>query len=44
MIAPLRPLANLAGGSVGSLAYRLLGGAPAPLVKRMYSSPASTST
>jgi polyhydroxyalkanoate synthase len=36
MIAPLRPLANVAGGSVGSLAYKLLGGAPAPLVKRMY--------
>jgi polyhydroxyalkanoate synthase subunit PhaC len=36
MIAPLRPLANLAGGGVGTLAYKLLGGAPAPLVKRMY--------
>lgn len=36
MVAPLRPLANVAGGSVGSLAYKLLGGAPAPLVKRMY--------
>ncbi len=36
MVAPLRPLANLAGGSVGALAYRALGGAPAPLVKRLY--------
>jgi polyhydroxyalkanoate synthase subunit PhaC len=36
MVAPLRPLANIAGGGVGTLAYKLLGGAPAPLVKRMY--------
>ncbi len=36
LVAPLRPLANIAGGSVGTLAYRALGGAPAPLVKRMY--------
>ena len=36
MVAPLRPLANLAGGGIGTLAYKLLGGAPAPLVKRMY--------
>ncbi len=36
MVAPLRPLANIAGGSFGTLAYRALGGAPAPLVKRMY--------
>jgi poly[(R)-3-hydroxyalkanoate] polymerase subunit PhaC len=36
MIAPLRPLVNFAGGGVGTLAYKLLGGAPAPLVKRMY--------
>jgi len=36
MVAPLRPLANLAGGGVGTLAYKALGGAPAPLVKRMY--------
>jgi polyhydroxyalkanoate synthase subunit PhaC len=36
MIAPLRPLVNIAGGGVGTLAYKLLGGAPAPLVKRMY--------
>lgn len=36
MVAPLRPLVNIAGGGVGTLAYKLLGGAPAPLVKRMY--------
>jgi polyhydroxyalkanoate synthase subunit PhaC len=36
LVAPLRPLANLAGGGVGTIAYRALGGAPAPLVKRMY--------
>ncbi len=36
MVAPLRPLANVAGGGVGTLAYKLLGGAPAPLVRRMY--------
>jgi polyhydroxyalkanoate synthase subunit PhaC len=36
LVAPLRPLANIAGGGVGTLAYKLLGGAPAPLVKRMY--------
>lgn len=36
LVAPLRPLANLAGGGVGTLAYKALGGAPAPLVKRMY--------
>ena len=36
LVAPLRPLVNLAGGSVGTLAYKALGGAPAPLVKRAY--------
>jgi len=36
MVAPLRPLANVAGGGIGTLAYKLLGGAPAPLVTRMY--------
>lgn len=36
MVAPLRPLANMAGGGLGTLAYKVLGGAPAPLVKRMY--------
>lgn len=36
LIAPFRPLVNLAGGSVGSALYKLLGGAPAPLVRRIY--------
>ncbi len=36
LVAPFRPLANLAGGTVGTLAYRALGGAPAPLVQTMY--------
>ncbi len=36
LIAPLRPLVNLAGGTVGSVLYRMLGGAPAPLVRRIY--------
>jgi polyhydroxyalkanoate synthase len=36
MIAPLRPIALLAGGRIGSLAYRTLGGAPAPLVRRAF--------
>ncbi len=36
LVAPLRPLVNIAGGSVGTAAYKLLGGAPAPLVKRVY--------
>lgn len=36
LVAPLRPLANIAGGTVGTALYRLLGGAPAPIVKRVY--------
>lgn len=36
LVAPLRPLVNVAGGSVGALAYKALGGAPAPLVRRAY--------
>jgi polyhydroxyalkanoate synthase len=36
LVAPLRPLVNIAGGSVGTALYRALGGAPAPLVKRVY--------
>ena len=36
MVAPLRPLVNLAGGAGPTLLYRLLGGAPAPIVKRAY--------
>ena len=44
LVAPLRPIDAITGGGVGHAAYQLLGGAPAPLVKRSYSSPASTST
>ena len=33
-MAPLRPVANITGGRVGTALYRVLGGAPAPLVKR----------
>ncbi len=36
MVAPLRPLVNLAGGAGPTLLYRMLGGAPAPIVKRAY--------
>lgn len=36
LAAPLRPLANVAGGSIGTVLYRALGTAPAPLVKRAY--------
>jgi polyhydroxyalkanoate synthase subunit PhaC len=36
MIAPLRPLVDLTGGLAGSVIYRALGGAPAPVVKRAY--------
>ena len=36
LIAPLRPIAIRTGGRVGTAAYRLLGGAPAPLVKRAF--------
>lgn len=36
LVAPFRPLVNLAGGSVGTVLYRMLGGAPAPLVRRIY--------
>ena len=36
MVAPLRPLANLTGGRVIGALSGLLGGAPAPLVKRAY--------
>jgi polyhydroxyalkanoate synthase len=32
MIAPLRRLASLTGGALGTTLYRMLGGAPAPLV------------
>jgi polyhydroxyalkanoate synthase len=36
LIAPLRPIAIRTGGRLGTLAYRTLGGAPAPLVKRAF--------
>lgn len=36
MVAPLRPVALLTGGRIGTLAYRTLGGAPAPLVRRAF--------
>jgi polyhydroxyalkanoate synthase len=36
LIAPLRPIAIRTGGRVGTLAYRMLGGAPAPLVKKAF--------
>jgi polyhydroxyalkanoate synthase subunit PhaC len=36
LVAPLRPIAAVTGGRGISLAYFLLGGAPAPLVKRGY--------
>jgi polyhydroxyalkanoate synthase subunit PhaC len=36
LVAPLRPLNRLGAGQLVSLAYRALGGAPAPLVKRAY--------
>ncbi len=36
MVAPLRPLVDLTGGLLGTVIYRALGGAPAPIVKRAY--------
>ncbi len=36
LVAPLRPIAALTQGQVVTQLYRLLGGAPAPLVKRGY--------
>jgi polyhydroxyalkanoate synthase len=36
LVAPLRPLVNIAGGAGPAAIYRLLGGAPAPVVKRAY--------
>jgi polyhydroxyalkanoate synthase len=36
MVAPLRPIAAVTGGAGITQLYRLLGGAPAPLVKRGY--------
>ena len=36
LVAPLRPIAAVTGGAGITTLYRLLGGAPAPLVKRGY--------
>jgi polyhydroxyalkanoate synthase subunit PhaC len=36
LIAPFRPIAIRTGGWIGTLAYRALGGVPAPLVKRAF--------
>jgi poly[(R)-3-hydroxyalkanoate] polymerase subunit PhaC len=36
LVAPLRPLVNLTNGAIISALYRMLGGAPAPLVKKAY--------
>lgn len=36
MAAPIRPLANVTNGMLGTAIYRALGGAPAPLVRRAY--------
>lgn len=36
LVAPLRPLVNVANGAALGIIYRVLGGAPAPIVKRAY--------
>ncbi len=36
LVAPLRPLANLTGGRLGTAAYRMLGGAPRWMVRRAF--------
>ena len=36
LVAPLRPLFNIRDGLAGTVLYRAMGGAPAPLVKRAY--------
>jgi polyhydroxyalkanoate synthase len=33
LMAPIRPVANLTGGAVGTFFYRLMGGVPTPLVR-----------
>src|SRR4051794_9285243 len=33
LMAPMRPVANLTGGAVGTFFYRLMGGVPTPLVR-----------
>jgi polyhydroxyalkanoate synthase len=36
MFAPIRGMANVTNGLLGTAVYRALGGAPAPIVKRMF--------
>jgi polyhydroxyalkanoate synthase len=36
LMAPIRPLANLTSGAIVTQLYRLLGGAPSPLVRRAF--------
>jgi polyhydroxyalkanoate synthase len=36
LVSPLRPIANVTNGFLGTTLYRALGGAPAPLVKRAF--------
>jgi len=36
IMAPMRPLAGLADGLLGTAVYRVLGGAPAPIVRRAF--------
>jgi len=36
MVAPFRPILNLTGGGLVTYLYRMLGGAPAPLVRRAF--------
>ncbi len=36
LVAPLRPIALRTGGRLGTVAYRTMGGAPAPLVRRAF--------
>ncbi len=36
LMAPIRPIANITNGFLGTALYRALGGAPAPLVKRAF--------
>ncbi len=36
LMAPIRPVANVTNGLLGTALYRALGGAPAPLVKRAF--------
>ena len=36
LMAPIRPLANLTSGAVVTQLYRLMGGAPSPLVRRAF--------